>query len=37
MNKNINLNLYKIFYEVAKYNSISAAAKKYVFIATCNK
>lgn len=27
MNKNINLNLYKIFYEVAKYNSISAAAK----------
>lgn len=27
MNKNINLNLYKIFYEVAKYNSISAASK----------
>lgn len=27
MNRNINLNLYKIFYEVAKYNSISAASK----------
>ena len=27
MNNNINLNLYKTFYEVAKYNSISAAAK----------
>lgn len=27
MNKNINLNLYRIFYEVAKYSSISAAAK----------
>ena len=28
MNSNINLNLYKTFYEVAKYNSISAAAKE---------
>ncbi len=27
-NSNINLNLYKIFYEVAKYGSISEAAKK---------
>lgn len=27
MNKNINLNLYRVFYEVAKHNSISAAAK----------
>ena len=27
-NSNINLNLYKTFYEVAKYGSISEAAKK---------
>lgn len=27
MNKNINLNLYRVFYEVAKHSSISAAAK----------
>lgn len=27
MDKNSNLNLYKVFYEVAKYNSISTAAK----------
>ena len=27
MNNNVNLNLYKTFYEVAKYNSISAVAK----------
>lgn len=27
MDKNINLNLYRIFYEVAKYSSISAASK----------
>lgn len=27
MDKNINLNLYRVFYEVAKHNSISAAAK----------
>ncbi len=27
MDKNINLNLYRIFYEVAKYHSISDAAK----------
>lgn len=28
MNRSINLNLYRVFYEVAKHNSISAAAKK---------
>lgn len=27
MDKNLNLNLYRVFYEVTKYNSISAAAK----------
>lgn len=31
-NSNINLNLYKSFYEVAKYGSVSEAAKKRILL-----